>query len=319
MSLAAVACSSGDDGEAAATVGALSPTVVDAETAYFAAIDEILETRERIGENIDDLIGDQFPTFAPDNIQAFVLLNALREAKIGELYAESQAMALALTPPEKYAADHAAFVAAGTRLVELASQIDEAVASEDLAHVHLAQAKLFGARDLSLLVGYSPEYCRRVVPDKTPLGNELTSEEIFCRAPDPIGGEYGVSIALAVTKFSAQFRPLAALSGVTPGMGGSDLIRATGYIQPLITDLFEEVTLELAQLVPPVEYAEGHDVLTQYYDELFATSKAIDVAVAEDDYDKMLREFQRSGEIREAMQDRMPENYKDLVPLLLDR
>lgn len=111
-----------------------------------------------------------------------------------------------------------------------------------------------------------------------------------------------------------QFGPLVSLSQFAPGMGDDQLMRATGYIQPLITNLFEEVTFELAALTPPTEYGEGHTVLTQYFDELFATSNAIDVAVAEGDFDKMIREFERSGEVSDAMQDRMPENYKEIVP-----
>ena len=115
-----------------------------------------------------------------------------------------------------------------------------------------------------------------------------------------------------------QFGPLASLSEFTPGLGDDQMMRATGYIQPLITVLFEEATFELAALTPPAEYGEGHAVLTQFFDELFATSNAIDVAVAEGDFDKMIREFERSGEVSEAMRDRMPENYKAILPSLFD-
>ena len=48
-----------------------------------------------------------------------------------------------------------------------------------------------------------------------------------------------------------QFGPLVSLSQFAPGMGDDQLMRATGYIQPLITNLFEEVTFELAALTPP--------------------------------------------------------------------
>lgn len=156
ISLAAVACSSGDSDEAGATVDAPSATVVDVETAYFAGIEEILESNDRIGQTMDELIGDRFPTFAPDNIQAFVILNALREAEIGERYAEANVMAQALVPPEKYAIDHAAFLARAKQFAELGVQVDEAVAADDLAHVHLARAQIAGQNSLSLLVDSVP-------------------------------------------------------------------------------------------------------------------------------------------------------------------
>lgn len=313
ISLAAVACSSGDSDEAGATVDAPSATVVDVETAYFAGIEEILESNDRIGQTMDELIGDRFPTFAPDNIQAFVILNALREAEIGERYAEANVMAQALVPPEKYAIDHAAFLARAKQFAELGVQVDEAVAADDLAHVHLARAQIAGQSSLSLLVDFSPEFCRQVVPEEGPPGSDIDPAEI-CNPPESPGGEYGVSVELLVDKWTMQFGPLVSLSQFAPGMGDDQLMRATGYIQPLITNLFEEVTFELAALTPPTEYGEGHTVLTQYFDELFATSNAIDVAVAEGDFDKMIREFERSGEVSDAIQDRMPENYKEIVP-----
>ena len=313
ISIAAVACSSGDDAKSVADVAAQAPTaVVDPDAAYFGEIDEILKNNAAIGQTMDDLIGDQFPTFAPDNVQAFVMLNALREAKIGERYADANAMAQALIPPEMYAADHAAFLARAAQFAELGVQVDEAVAADDLAHVHLAQAQLAGQSNLSLLVDYTPEFCRQVVPEEGPPGSDISPEELFCAPRESPAGDYGVSVELLVDKWVMQFGPLASLG--TPGLGDDQLMRATGYIQPLITDLFEEVTIELAALTPPEEYAEGHAVLAQYFDELFATSNAIDVAVAESDLDKMNREFERSGEVAEAMQDRMPENYKAIVP-----
>jgi len=303
ISLAAVACSSGD---AVATVAPQSTAVDELEAAYFEGIDEILESTDAIGQTMENLIGDQFPTFAPDNVQAFVLLNAMREAEIGTLYAEALVMAKALVPPEKYAADHAALLARSELFAALGAQVDEAVAADDLA-----QAQIEGQSSLALLVDFSPEFCRRLVPEEGSPGSDISPEERFCAPRESAAGDYGVSVDLLVETFGMQFGPLA---GLAPGLGDDQLMRATGYIQPLITELFEEVTVELAALTPPAEYEEGHAVLTQYYDELFATSNAIDVAVAEADFDKMIREFERSGEVRDAMQDRMPENYKEVVP-----
>ena len=113
---------------------------------------------------------------------------------------------------------------------------------------------------------------------------------------------------------SVQFLPMAGLG--TPGMSNDDLITATSYIQPPIIDLFEEVTSEFAKLEPPAELSEGHEVLAQYFDELFATSRAIDKTVAANDYQGMLREFERSVQVDAAMQDHMPPNYKPLIPSL---
>ena len=88
-----------------------SVPTTDAEAAYLEGLDRILETRNAIRDKINDLFGGNFPMFAPDDVQAFVLLNALREAKFGERTADALSQLQAFDLPERLAPDHAAYLA----------------------------------------------------------------------------------------------------------------------------------------------------------------------------------------------------------------
>ena len=54
-------------------------------------------------------------------------------------------------------------------------------------------------------------------------------------------------------------------------------------------------------------------MLHDYFDELRSTAIAIDRAVAKNDHDQVIREFERSGEVSRSAIDRLPENYRPLV------
>ena len=322
---ATVACSSGDDAVAPATeqsavvelpetsivIDQESVPTTDAEVAYLEGLDRILETRNAIRDKINELFGGNFPTFAPDNVQAFVLLNALREAKFGERTADALSQLQALDPPERLALDHAEYLANRQAVADLGARIDDAVEKKDLPLTHLLTMQVEASNHL-IAFDISSEYCNRILNRFTVAGG--VPRDHYCGSPDLPGGEYGASVYRIVQTWSVQFLPLAGLG--TPGMSNDDLITATSYIQPPIIDLFEEVTSELAKLEPPAELSEGHEVLAQFFDESLATSKAIDKTVAAHDYDAMQREFARSREITRALRDRMPPNYQPLIPSL---
>ena len=283
----------------------------DAEAAYLEGLDRILETRNAIRDKINDLFGGNFPTFAPDDVQAFVLLNALREAKFGERTADALSQLQALDLPERLAPDHAAYLANRQAVANLGARIDDAIEKKDLPLAHLLTSQMEASNHL-IAFDVSSKYCNRILNRFTVAGG--VPRDHYCGSPDLPGGRYGASAYRIVQTLSVQFLPMAGLG--TLGMSNDDLITATSYIQPPIIDLFEEVTSEFAKLEPPAELSEGHEVLAQYFDELFATSRAIDKTVAANDYQGMLREFERSVQVDAAMQDHMPPNYKPLIPSL---
>ena len=144
---------------------------------------------------------------------------------------------------------------------------------------HLLTSQMEGSNHL-IAFDVSSKYCNRILNRFTVAGG--VPRDHYCGSPNLPGGRYGASAYRIVQTLSVQFLPMAGLG--TLGMSNDDLITATSYIQPPIIDLFEEVTSEFAKLEPPAELSEGHEVLAQHFDELFATSRAIDKTVAANDY-----------------------------------
>ena len=80
-------------------------------------------------------------------------------------------------------------------------------------------------------------------------------------------------------------------------MTPDELLEGLSYVQPAIVKVFNETLAELDAIEPPPEYQVGHQVLYDYFRELLSTARAIDSAVADGDYDRVIREFERSGQI----------------------
>ena len=83
-------------------------------------------------------------------------------------------------------------------------------------------------------------------------------------------------------------------------------------------EVFEKTLAELETIQAPAEYELGHQVFHDFLSELLSTARAIDRAVADGDYDRVLEEFKRSGEVAEAAEARMPDDYKLLTAPLFE-
>ena len=299
---------------------ALTPTATpDPEAAYVGKLREITEQGRQSGQRFEDLMGPIFPRFAPDEMQALVLFNALEGAKISDTVAESLRMLEELHAPKRFEEDHTAHVNAARKWVTIASDVDEAIRRKDLPHVHLGMSELRVARNV-FLAAVSPEYCEYVAPDLGPMSSGSPPPTGGTSPPPPIcsheqvpGGEYGATVNRLARTFVAEFGPRA---DFPPGMTPKELLEGLTYVQPAIVELFERTLTELDGLEPPPEYEVGHQVLHDYFDELLSTARAIDRAVADKDYGRVTREFERSGEVTRAAAERMPESYRPLVNVL---
>ena len=285
----------------------------DPVAAYVGRLTEITERARQSRRRFEDLTGPIFPRFAPDEMQAKVLFNALEQASISDTRAEMLQMLESLAPPERFAEDHAIYLKVVREQLARASAIDEAIKSKDLPHVHLEMAELIVAGRVAR-AEVSPEFCRHITPRRNGLDSngEVVSRDPCTREQTP-GGEYGAAINRLARTFFAEFLPRASFP---PGMTPDELLQGLTYVQPAIVAFFEKTLADLDNIKPPPEYEVGHQVLYDYLDELLSTARAIDRAVADKDYDRVQREFERSSDVGRTADDRLPENYRPLVEVI---
>ena len=285
----------------------------DPVAAYIEGLTEARETMEESVRRFHELLGPIFPRFAPDEIQARVMFNTLEEARISETMAETLKQLELLNPPERFADDHATYLGRFREQVTRASAVDDAISRRDLPHVHLEMAELtagFGTVSASV----SPEFCRYITLAEDPSARgEANLREVFCSDEPVPAGEYGATVNRLVKTFIAEFGPRASFP---PGTTNDELLEGLSYVQPAIVEVFKETLAELDAIEPPAEYEVGHQVLYDYFNQLLATARAIDRAVADGDFDRVMREFERSGEIGSAADDRLPESYRPLVKVI---
>ena len=80
------------------------------EGAYLEGLAEATQGLDEVFQTFDELLGPVFPRFAPDEIQARIMFNALEEAKFSESTADRVQIFESLSPPERFAGDHAVFL-----------------------------------------------------------------------------------------------------------------------------------------------------------------------------------------------------------------
>ena len=183
----------------------LTPTPApDLEAAYLGGLKEILEAMDQSIQRFNELVGPTFPRFAPDEVQARVLFMALEEVKISDTVADRLQMLEKLTPPERFAEDHATFLGMLRKQITVAAAIDDAIQRKDLPNVHLESAELQAATLVSR-IAVSPEFCRAITPENAPGDVGSNPREVFC-SDEPIpGGEYGATINRLAKTFVAEF------------------------------------------------------------------------------------------------------------------
>ena len=293
----------------------------DVEDAFFAGLAEALQGYDEAFQTFDELLGPVFPRFAPDEVQARVLFNALEEANLSKRTADELQSIESLSPPERFAEDRDIFLKTMREQVSRAEAVDDAIKRKDLPHVHLARAELQVAFRV-VRFAVSPEFCRYITPEiPSPLdprvspagissGAGANLHEYYC-SDEPIpGGEYGAAINQLAESFIAEFEPRA---NMTEGMTSEERLEALTYVQPAIVEVFNETLAALDAIEPPPEYQVGHQMLHDYFSELLSTARDIDRAVADGDNVQVQREFNRAGQIHSTGQTRLPENYRPLV------
>jgi hypothetical protein len=265
----------------------------------------------------EDLMGPMFPGFAPDEIQKMVTMNALQEARMSETLASPQKGLEALQPPESLQSDHKTLGLMAQDMLTTSRDMDQAIRDENFPHVHLGMAEMIARFQMAMPTA-SGEYCLQLFAalgegerSRTlPLGGNSFCPVSFDVLP---GGAYGEAIDQIAKTFVAEFDPRASFpEGMTP----EELMRALTCVQPAIIEVFQETLESLETTAPPPEFSEGHQIFKDYFSELLATAEAIDSAVEDEDFARVEREFQRFGDITEAAQDRLPDNYRPLVKVI---
>ena len=290
-------------------------TTPDLEGAYLEGMAEKLQGLDELFQTYNELAGPVFPRFAPDEVQARVLFNTLEEANLSERAADELQKFESLSPPARFAEDHAIFLEHLRRQISRAEAADDAIQRREMARTHLAMAESRAAFGV-VRFAVSPEFCRYITPDRPPgigPGADTNLREYFC-SDEPIpGGEYGAAVTRLAETFNAEFLVRATFP---PGMTPEELLEGLTYVQPAIVVLFNETLTGLDAIEPPPEYQVGHEVLHDYFSELLSTARAIDRAVADGDNDRVQREFDRSGQIARTADGRLPESYRPLVKVI---
>lgn len=289
----AAACSSSDSESEVDTA--------DPAEAYLAGLNDAIGVRIEASQRFDQLLGPVFPTFATDEIQNFVLLNALRDEDLPGVVTEVSDRILALDPPEEYVADHARITSQIDVQRDRASELRAAIEEGDLPKIHLRKAELESS--LILLTNSFPLNCSGDLSRALPIVQARCSGEF----PE---GDYESAIEQILTTHGAEFGPRASLS---EGLTGEQLMEALTYVQPVIVETFDATIARMNGVTPPAEYEVGHQVMLDFFTELRSTAFAIDRAVSAGDSDSVQREFGRSGEIAETALSRIPDNYRVLV------
>ena len=280
-----------------------TPSPADLTAVYFDGLSELMELRVEAGETFEFMLGPIFPDWAPDDIQQFVLLNALREEDLSGMMQKIAQRAQELDPPAELEKDHSLLMSKLGEQVRAADGIATAIEDGDLPKVHLLKAEL----DSSLVSSFSSVSSTICL---AAFANSAEQREKVCQPTELPGGEYGRSIDLLSRLFVAEFGPRASFA---EGLSSDQLLDALAYVQPAIVATFDDTIGQLQQITPPAEYAVGHQVLIDYFTELRATAAAIDRAVLERDEKAVDREFTRSRDIHNSIGIRMPANYWILV------
>lgn len=277
----------------------------DPAEAYLAGLNDAIGIRAEAAQRFDQLLGPVFPTFATDEVQNFVLLNALRDEDLPGVVAQVSEMILALDPPEEYAEDHVRITSQFDLQRDRASRLAAAIDEGDLPKIHLRKAELESG--LILLTNSFPRECSGDLSQAPPF------IQARCSGEELPGGAYGVEVEQIFIVHVAEFGPRASLG---EGLTAEQLMEALTYVQPAIIETFDATIERMNALTPPTEYEVGHQVLLDFFTELRSTAFAIDRAVAAGDADAVDEEFDRSGDIAETALSRLPENYRMLtVPL----
>ena len=287
-----------------------TPTpAADPDLAYLQAFDEARAPTIAAITRVGDLLGPIFPRTAPDELQARVLFNALAEADLPTAFADSLVAFDALRPPPSFAADHAPYTDALRSQVASGAALADAVSRRDLPRLHLQMAELQVEMTLAA-IAVSKDLCRRILGNIPDIAVGVYPQRTFCEAPEAASGDYGRAVDQLVKRWQARFGPRA---NFPQAMTPSELLEGLTYVQPAIIAAFDETIAELAAIQPPEEYALGHELLSDYFGDLRTTALAIDRAVADGDFDRVQREFERSGDIADTARDRLPENFRPLV------
>lgn len=287
-----------------------TPTPADPTVVYLDGLSELVSLRTDADKTFELLLGPVFPDWAPDDVQQFVLLNALREEDLAGTMQEIARRIQELDPPAELEADHSVLTSKLADQVRAADQIAIAIEDGDLPKIHLLKAELDSSL-ISSFASVSSKFCHAAFANTAEQGGRVCQPIILP------GGEYGRSIDTLSRVFIAEFEPRASFA---EGLNSDQLLEVLFYVQPAIVALFDDIIGQLQQITPPVEYEVGHQVLLDYFTELRSTAVAIDRAVAERDESAVSREFTRSGDIGDGARDRIPDNYRPMVvPLLGER
>lgn len=280
-----------------------TPVPSDQTAIYYDGLNELIGLRGEAGEKFQMMLGPVFPNWAPDDVQQFVLLNALREEDLAGVMHEIARRAEELDPPSALEKDHSLLKSKLADQVRAADGITTAIEDGDLPKIHLLKAEI----DSSLITSFS------LVSSNTcfaAFAADPEGEKAFCQPADLPGGEYGKSIDKLSRLYLAEFGPRVSFAD---GLSSDQLMDALSYVQPAIVANFDDAIGKMRQITPPAAYAEGHQVLIDYFTDLRATAFAIDQAVLERDEEAVQRGFARSGDVHRALAERMPNNYWPLV------
>ncbi|GMQ93654.1 MAG: hypothetical protein BMS9Abin12_1134 [Acidimicrobiia bacterium] len=279
-------------GACASTLQADSGELSDEVSTYLASVTSVESGVDDSFDRISDALANSYNT-------RNLLFSAFLDVGYQGVAESALTQAEAISPPEGFVADHAAWLAFRLFASEKSVEITEAIEAQDL-QMMFAVFTALGQNWGAMLVGSSRDFC---------LAASETSN--LCQAPDDLpGGEYGAEVyeALRLNILAVQ-----GLFDFYPDMSPEERSLRLDQVQPGIESNLKAGGDAMKAIDPPDEFKAEHQALIRYYDDQYANAVAITQANKERDDATILDIFRASGVVYDVALGEMSAEYRKIA------
>ncbi len=206
------------------------------------------------------------------------ITQALTEAGIGTVFADTLEALEDIDPPDRYSEEHHRLVEVHREMVRLDREMGQAVRAGDLAAfgmINGRSAELNG----SFVASLPAELCHGAFP-----GHPL------CPSLEPLpGGDYGRQLDGLLRRYEPGLGSAASLLVFPLSLTPEELISITKEMAPRIEALVGDLLSELAALSPPAEFRDDHGRLVDHFRQIGALVDEIAGAAAQGDHEPARR------------------------------